>query len=92
MNRFEYGDDLEKEMSTGDYYVFIQGEPIDAKEIDDYVTSLKKFVTATTRKNDTWVIIQDTYSLRIDLTEDDMSILIQGTDIPFSLLFFLTLR
>ena len=79
-------------MATGDYYVFIQGEPIDAKEIDDYVTSLKKFVIATTRKDDTWVIIQDTYSLRIDLTEDDMSILIQGTDIPFSVLFFLTLK
>ena len=88
MNYLEYGDDLEAEMKKGKYGIYMQGEPIDATEIEEYVALIDNLVQASTREDNTWIIILDNYSMRIDLTEDALSIIVSGTDIPFSPFYF----
>lgn len=86
INFLEYGDDLEEEMAKGKYAIYMQGNPIDADEIDEYITLIDDMVQASTREDDTWLIVKDTYSMRINLTEDTLSITVAGADIPFSTL------
>ena len=90
MNYLEYGDDLKEEMAKGKYGIYMQGDPIDADEIDEYITLIDDMVQASTQEDDIWLIVTDTYSMQIDLTEDALTIIIAGSDIPFSPLYFLT--